>query len=163
MATTNNKCYINNSFEDYGDCGYVQNKDYVNDSSNRVSIVSLNDVEESSTISDSDVDYDVVPAKNPLDTVGPAPQIHPNGIILIGGSSDGVSSNGSGSSLPDTSPCRTTKIESIAVQNSQDITFGNKIFYRGPVTINQYVDGKNISGESDSLKKGKISINIVVN
>lgn len=34
-------------------------------------------------------------------------------------------------------------IGSIAVQNSTDITFGNKTFYQGPVTIKQFVYDKN--------------------
>lgn len=34
-------------------------------------------------------------------------------------------------------------IGSIAVQNSRDITFGNKTFYQGPVTIKQFVYDKN--------------------
>lgn len=34
-------------------------------------------------------------------------------------------------------------IGSIAVQNSSDITFGNKTFYQGPVTIKQFVYDKN--------------------
>lgn len=36
------------------------------------------------------------------------------------------------------------KIGNIAVQNSSDITFGNKTFYQGPVTIKQFLlDGSN--------------------
>lgn len=29
-------------------------------------------------------------------------------------------------------------ISSVAVQNSNDITFGNKMLYNGPITVNQY-------------------------
>lgn len=40
-------------------------------------------------------------------------------------------------------------IGSIAVQNSSDITFGNKTFYQGPVTIKQFVYDKNKWKETD--------------
>lgn len=37
-----------------------------------------------------------------------------------------------------------SRIESIAIQNSSDIQFGNKTFYNGPVTIKQFLlDDKN--------------------
>ena len=37
-----------------------------------------------------------------------------------------------------------SRIGTVAVQNSTDITFGNKTFYQGPVTIKQFLlDEKN--------------------
>lgn len=33
---------------------------------------------------------------------------------------------------------QTPQITSVAFQNSNDITFGNKMLYNGPVTVNQY-------------------------
>lgn len=42
-------------------------------------------------------------------------------------------------------------IGSIAVQNSSDITFGNKTFYQGPVTIKQFVYDKNNKWKESEL------------
>ena len=36
-----------------------------------------------------------------------------------------------------------TKIESVAIQNSTDIQFGNKTFYNGPVFIKQFIRDEN--------------------
>ncbi|XP_031623044.1 peptidoglycan-recognition protein LC-like [Contarinia nasturtii] len=44
-------------------------------------------------------------------------------------------------------------IGSIAVQNSSDITFGNKTFYQGPVTIKQFVYDKNKWNETEPRTK----------
>lgn len=48
-------------------------------------------------------------------------------------------------------------IGSIAVQNSSDITFGNKTFYQAPVTINHYVYDKNKERESEPQENSKES------
>lgn len=37
----------------------------------------------------------------------------------------------------------TTKIDSVAIQNSTDIQFGNKTFYNGPVFIKQFIRDEN--------------------
>lgn len=42
-------------------------------------------------------------------------------------------------------------IERIAVQNSKEVTFGNKTYYEGPVTIKQYLKQQNNQG----LKKSE--------
>lgn len=48
------------------------------------------------------------------------------------------------------------RIESIAIQNSSDIQFGNKTFYNGPVTIKQFLlDDKNKKWISRS--KGEVA------
>lgn len=38
--------------------------------------------------------------------------------------------------IPDKAPI--SHISSVALQNSTDITFGNKTLYNGPITVNQY-------------------------
>lgn len=38
-------------------------------------------------------------------------------------------------------------ITSVALQNCTDITFGNKMMYNGPITVNQYKVGKTNFGE----------------
>lgn len=38
--------------------------------------------------------------------------------------------------IPDKAPI--SHISSVALQNSTDITFGNKTLYSGPITVNQY-------------------------
>lgn len=64
-----------------------------------------------------------------------------SGIVLVNKSLDQPSAMQSSILYPsshDTIP----NIGSIAVQNSSDITFGNKTFYQGPVTIKQFVYDK---------------------
>lgn len=85
-------------------------------------------------------------ADSDFDDIVPSPQ--PNSINLNKSSSSSIvmmdrNQDGRHSSLMcannnDTSP----NIGSIAVQNSSDITFGNKTFYQGPVTIKQFVYDK---------------------
>lgn len=52
--------------------------------------------------------------------------------------------------VPDKTPI--SHISSVALQNSTDITFGNKTLYNGPITVNQYGIG-NPSRTSDLSKK----------
>lgn len=42
-------------------------------------------------------------------------------------------------------------IDNIVIQNSSDITFGNKTFYRGPVTIKQYVYDYDVNNERKGI------------
>lgn len=53
---------------------------------------------------------------------------------------DGYRVNARSLSLPAVVPDKTSisHISSVALQNSTDITFGNKTCYSGPVTVNQY-------------------------
>lgn len=49
-------------------------------------------------------------------------------------------------------PCG-PKIGKVSVQNASDVTFGNKTFYQGPVTIKQIV----VSGSDETESNGKIT------
>lgn len=52
------------------------------------------------------------------------------------------------SNILQTNDVNKPNIGSIAIQNSSDITFGDKTFYNGAVTINQYFYEKNQSNEN---------------
>lgn len=109
--------------------------------SNQMSIVSLNDDDvDSSSIADSDSDADHVPSRSEFMAGALAAQRHHqnvtttaagNGIIVInnGANGDGLLM-ASESSRP--------HIGSIALQNSTDITFGDKKYFQAPVTIKKY-------------------------
>lgn len=43
------------------------------------------------------------------------------------------------------------QITSVTLQNSTDITFGNKLLYNGPITVNQYGVEKKILGDCQSI------------
>lgn len=97
---------------------------------------------DSNTEADSDFD-DIVPS--PL----------PNSIHLNKSSSSSIvmmdkNLDGRQSSLMCASSDTSANIGSIAVQNSSDITFGNKTFYQGPVTIKQFVYDKSKWKESET-------------
>lgn len=111
--------------------------------SNHISIVSLNEDDDSSSLADSDSDLDDIHTNVPAFIAeairnGAPPNIpsSSNGMIVInngGGGSSSVSdmvSSGMGNGRPN--------IGSIALQNSSDITFGDKTFYQGPVTVKQF-------------------------
>lgn len=113
--------------------------------SNQMSIVSLNDDDvDSSSIADSDSDADHVPSRSEFMAGALANQksrmeanglvrsdnvTTGNGIIVINNAGDGLLS-ASASSRP--------HIGSIALQNSTDITFGDKKYFQAPVTIKKY-------------------------
>ena len=99
-------------------------------SDNHMSIVSLNDDDiDSSSVADSDSDTEDIPAA--VDFVQPNIGFRAlNGTVIKDNSVDLVQHR-------DTA--KQTSIGSIAVQNSSDITFGNKTFYQGPVTIKQFL------------------------
>lgn len=98
----------------------------------------------SSSIADSDSDLDNMSVN--LSTLMAngmlhAPQssadgIRSNGMIVInnGLPTDIIKSEASGSTAGNNRP----HIGSIALQNSTDITFGDKTFYQGPVTVKQF-------------------------
>lgn len=104
--------------------------------SHNISIVTLDENEENSSVVDSDSDDDDEVINN-IDSEYKSP----SGIVLVSKNID--PGNLSQSSIlcanNDTKP----NIGSIAVQNSSDVTFGNKTFYQGPVTINHFVYDKN--------------------
>lgn len=107
--------------------------------SNNISIVTLDENEDSSTIdSDSDAEEIVNRCDNHYTTS--------SGIVLATKNLDPPNLfQSSVLSANDAKP----NIGSIAVQNSSDITFGNKTFYQGPVTIKQIVrHDKNKNGNS---------------
>lgn len=107
-------------------------------SSNNVTIESLSD-DDCSSVVDSDSDIDEIPKsaaeffrnKAVCTTNG----IHDQnqGVIVINETNSSDNSN----------VVKQPQIGSIAVQNSTDITFGNKTFYQGPVTIKQFLLEKN--------------------
>lgn len=98
-----------------------------------ISITTLDDNDDSS-VAESDVEFDADNNSNNqtmVQNLGGG-----NGILLMNGQSDdgdrSILSSASNSALR-------PNIGSIAVQNSSDITFGNKTFYQGPVTIKQFM------------------------
>lgn len=108
--------------------------------SNHISIVSLND-DDSSSLADSDSDLEDIHSKVPAfiaeairnNGVPPNLPVSSNGMIVINNGGNSVSnmvSGGMGNGRPN--------IGSIALQNSSDITFGDKTFYQGPVTVKQF-------------------------
>lgn len=120
---------------------------------NHISIVSLDDDDDddddgncSSSIADSDSDLDNVSVN--LSTLMANGMLHAppmaadgkrnNGIIVInnGLPTDIIKAEASGSTVAAGSS--RPHIGSIALQNSTDITFGDKTFYQGPVTVKQF-------------------------
>lgn len=103
--------------------------------SNNISIITLDENEENSSVIDSDTDDEEV--INNIDSQYKSP----NENVLVNKHIDAPNLNQSSilCSNNDAKP----NIGSIAVQNSSDITFGNKTFYHGPVTINHFVYDKN--------------------
>lgn len=107
--------------------------------SNNISIVTLDDDESSVVDSDSDIE----------DVINGSDRDHrsASGIVLVNKNIDPP--NLCQSSILCTNNDIKPNIGSIAVQNSSDITFGNKTFYQGPVTIKQFVYDKNKWKETD--------------
>lgn len=90
--------------------------------------------------SDMDSDFDDI-IQSPYSYLSHVNLSSGNGCVVIDKHLDAAMP--SHSSIMSTSNDATPKIGSIAVQNSTDITFGNKTFYQGPVTIKQFVYDKN--------------------
>lgn len=104
----------------------------LSEKSHNISIVSLQDDCDSSIALDSDCDYDIEDfniASTSTDRIENVENGR-TGVITTGAIV--VSQN---IEKDVTKP----QIGSIAVQNSSDITFGNKTFYQGPVTIKQFL------------------------
>lgn len=107
------------------------NENYINDCDNS-----------SATYSDSDSDFE---------DIVPLPALHNNNLNRSSTSSIMLMDSNLDTAMPRQSSiiCANANsdvkpnIGSIAVQNSSDITFGNKTFYQGPVTIKQFVYDKN--------------------
>lgn len=107
--------------------------------SNQMSIVSLDDNDvDSSSIADSDSDDDHVPSQSEFmaGALSAAKSRESNkicadgnGVIVINNAGGGLISGGD-STRPN--------IGSIALQNSSDITFGDKKYFQAPVTIKKY-------------------------
>lgn len=107
--------------------------------SNQMSIVSLDDDDvDSSSIADSDSDDDHVPSQSEFMAgaicsakIREENKIYAdgNGVIVINNAGGGLISGGD-STRPN--------IGSIALQNSSDITFGDKKYFQAPVTIKKY-------------------------
>lgn len=109
--------------------------------SNHISIVSLNDEDDSSSLADSDSDLEDIHEKVPAFIAqairnGAPPPIpsSSNGMIVINNGVSSISEMVSGGGMGNGRP----NIGSIALQNSSDITFGDKTFYQGPVTVKQF-------------------------
>lgn len=121
---------------------------------NHISVANLEDLNDddfSSSIVDSDSDLDGLSVNGILrqavvgnNNGGGKSAIHSNGMIVInkGASSSAapvdVISGASGAVLGTHSGSQRPNIGSIALQNSTDITFGDKTFYQGPVTVKQF-------------------------
>lgn len=107
-------------------------------SSQNISIVTLDENADDSSLADSDSDVEDV-------HIGPDFTVEnilaqksggtTNGIILVSNQCEPAISHPGPLSSSEVKP----NIGSIAVQNSSDITFGNKTFYQGPVTIKQFL------------------------
>lgn len=112
-----------------------QRKNSLNNSldSNNVSIVTLDEYGDDSSIIDSDEDCDDVFSPIEMRTTAT------NGIV----SANDDSSNAPNVIHSHEHDAPKLSIGSIAVQNSSGITFGNKTFYQGPVTIKQFLYDKN--------------------
>lgn len=115
--------------------------------SQTISITTLDDNDEASSVAESDLECDAAISDDD-DVDGPtvlSRQQHTihgdrNEVVLVSNHSDG----GDQSILAATSnSALRPNIGSIAVQNSSDITFGNKTFYQGPVTIKQFISDNN--------------------
>lgn len=97
------------------------------------------DADDSSIADSEDSDSDNA---DPYDNFQSSPrrnQKDVNGIVLVNSESTGNSQCILNSASGASSPADKPDIDSIAVQNSSDITFGNKTFYEGPVTIKQFM------------------------
>lgn len=108
--------------------------------SQNISIVTLDDNGDDSSIANSD-DSDVEDAESHVGYQfgnGLDQNRDVNGIVLV---NSHTSANGQ--NIMDTTAVAAATVKpnigSIAVQNSSDITFGNKTFYQGPVTIKQFL------------------------
>lgn len=113
--------------------------------SNNISIVTLDENENDSSVIDSDSDVDEVINCNHSNEFG-----RPSGIVLLNKNIDNQSS------ILCTNNDLKPNIGSIAVQNSSDITFGNKTFYQGPVTIKQFVYDKNKWREAEQTENDNL-------
>lgn len=112
--------------------------------SNNVTIESLSD--DDSSVVDSDSDIDEIPKS--------ASDFFQNKVICTTNGSheqnQGVIVINEKNSSDNNNVAKQPQIGSIAVQNSTDITFGNKTFYQGPVTIKQFLLEKNQWRQSES-------------
>lgn len=103
--------------------------------SNNISIVTLDENDEDTSVIDSDSDADeVINYKSNFNS-------SPNGVVLVNKNIEAP--NLCQASALCTNNDAKPNIGSIAVQNSSDITFGNKTFYQGPVTIKHFFYDKN--------------------
>ncbi|XP_037045309.1 peptidoglycan-recognition protein LC-like isoform X1 [Bradysia coprophila] len=104
---------------------------------NNVTIESLSDGD--SSVIDSDSDIDEIPKtaseffRNRVVCTTNGSHDQNQGVIVINETNSSDKNN----------VAKQPQIGSIAVQNSSDITFGNKTFYQGPVTIKQFLLEKN--------------------
>lgn len=113
--------------------------------SNNVTIESLSD-DDSSSVVDSDSDIDEIPKtasdffQNKVVCTTNGSHEQNQGVIVINEKNSSDNNN----------VAKQPQIGSIAVQNSTDITFGNKTFYQGPVTIKQFLLEKNQWRQTES-------------
>ncbi|XP_037906725.1 peptidoglycan-recognition protein LC isoform X2 [Hermetia illucens] len=106
--------------------------------STHISIESIDEDAIDSSVIDSDSDFEDMPTNGEFIIQELGQHITPNncknGIIVV--SQNQLDKSGSNSNVSTTPR---PQIGSIAVQNSTDITFGDKTFYQGPVTIKQFL------------------------
>lgn len=117
--------------------------------SNNMSIVTLDENDNDSSLMDSDSDCDEVINYNNNNDYR-----NPSGIVLVNKNLDPPTF--CQSSIVCTNNDVKPNIGSIAVQNSHDITFGNKTFYQGPVTIKQFVYDKNKWKEAEQAENDNL-------
>lgn len=116
--------------------------------SNNISIVTLDENDDDSSVVDSDSDFEEIPNQK-IDRI-----TSPSGIVLVNKNIEPP--NLCQSSVLCGNSDAKSHIGSIAVQNSSDITFGNKTFYQGPVTIKQFVYDKNKWKENETHAKDNL-------
>lgn len=138
VTESSNKLQTNDSIQS----NVTDNKQSPNHSikSQNISITTLDDNDETSSVAESDLEYDAVISDDEDDGQQHIIQRDGQEVVLVNSHSD----SGDQSVLAATSNAALRpNIGSIAVQNSSDITFGNKTFYQGPVTIKQFISDNN--------------------
>lgn len=129
--------------------------------SQNISIVTIDENADDSSIADSDSDFEDIQDsdKKTENILAETSKGATNGIILVNNGSN----RGDSSDFISTSSNVKPNIGSIAVQNSSDITFGNKTFYQGPVTIKQFLYENNKWTPSDQANSNDGNDNLNAN
>lgn len=125
-----------------------------NESATNISIKTLEENEENSSVieSDSEIEYDEFDESKRTRALSTGTDV-----VII---EDDVRSNNE-----DTRRNTSLTIGSVAVQNSSEITFGNKTYYQGPVTIKQYTkvyeNGQNPAYEPNETDETSVQETVI--